>query len=105
MKIRSKGRVRIVSAIASLASVCAGQAVVPATGTSSWKFTAGLGIISQPKFPGSGEATKSALPLLSADYGRYFIGAAPGAGVPAGLGAHLVQDGPWRLGIGRGGVF
>ncbi|MEO5796846.1 MAG: MipA/OmpV family protein [Rhodoferax sp.] len=69
----------------------------------SWKFSAGLGLISQPKYPGSGDSKTSVLPILGANYGRYFIGGVPGAGVPAGIGAYLVQDAHWRLGVGLGG--
>lgn len=69
----------------------------------SWQFTAGLGVISQPKYPGSGETKTSALPMLSASHGRYFIGGLPGAGVPAGVGVFLVQDAHLRIGVGLGG--
>lgn len=69
----------------------------------NWNFSAGLGVVSQPKYPGSGDTKASALPMLSASHGRYVIGALPGAGVPAGVGAFLVQDAHWRVGVGLGG--
>ena len=61
-----------------------------------------MGLVSQPKFPGSSDTRTSVLPLVSANYGRYIIGAVPGAGVPVGVGAYLVQDEHWRLGVGLG---
>ncbi|MDR3673285.1 MAG: MipA/OmpV family protein [Holophaga sp.] len=45
---------------------------------------------------------RSGQPMFSADYRRFFLGGAPGAGLPAGAGAYLVQDGSWRLGLGVG---
>jgi MipA family protein len=71
----------------------------------TWRFSVGLGAISQPKYPGSDERETNALPLLSASYGRYFIGATPGAGTPAGIGAFLVQEPKWKLGVAIGGNF
>lgn len=68
-----------------------------------WQFSAGVGLASQPEYPGSGDRETRAVPLLSAAYGRYFLGGVPAAGVPFGVGAYLVQDGPWRLGVGLGG--
>ena len=75
------------------------------TGPDSWRFSAGLGVVSQPKYPGSDPRRTSVLPLLSANYGRYFIGGTPGAGVPFGVGALLVRDTHWRLGVGLGYDF
>ncbi len=75
------------------------------TGPDSWRFSAGLGVVSQPKYPGSDQRRTSVLPLLSANYGRYFIGGTPGAGVPFGVGALLVRDTHWRLGVGLGYDF
>lgn len=69
----------------------------------TWRFSVGLGAISQPLYPGSGERETEAVPLLSANYGRYFIGGVPGAGIPAGIGAFLIQEPNWKLGIGLGG--
>lgn len=76
-----------------------------ATASDSWKFNAGIGVVSRPKYPGSGETKASAVPLLSASYGRYFIGSVPGSGVPLGMGAYLVQNAHWRAGIGLGANF
>jgi len=91
-------------AIGLLASslAMAQEAAVPPADT-TWQFTVGLGAVSQPRYPGSAHQKTSGFPVLSAGYGRYFIGGVPGAGVPAGVGAYLVQDEHWRLGVGLGG--
>jgi outer membrane protein len=89
-------------ALASASSVL-GTSAWAQESTDSWNFTAGLGVVSQPKYPGSSETKTSALPMFSANRGRYFIGGLPGAGVPAGVGAFLVQDAHWRVGVGLGG--
>lgn len=70
--------------------------------TNSWKFVVGVGAINQPKFPGSSESMTRALPFIGIEYGRVFLGGAPGAGIPAGLGAYLYRDARWTLGIGLG---
>ena len=90
----------------ALATLCAsafmGQGALAQEASDSWKFSAGLGLMTQPKYPGSADNKTSLLPMLSANYGRYFIGGLPGAGVPAGVGAFLVQDPRWRVGVGLG---
>lgn len=70
--------------------------------SNSWKFVVGVGAINQPKFPGSGENMTRALPFIGIEYGRVFLGGAPGAGIPAGLGAYLYRDSRWTLGVGLG---
>lgn len=67
-----------------------------------WRFSVGMGLVSQPRYPGSSETRVGALPTFSASHGRWQIGALPGAGVPVGVSYALMQDGPWRLGIGVG---
>lgn len=69
----------------------------------SWRFTAGLGVFSRPKYPGSGDSDVVALPLVSANFGRYFIGGTPGAGLPFGVGVNLFQNQNWRAGVALGG--
>lgn len=87
----------------ALATLCTSALAQKSPDTAdSWKFSVGLGLISQPTYPGSSDTKTSVLPILSANYGRYFIGGVPGAGVPAGVGAYLVQDAHWRLGVGLG---
>ena len=102
MRFQTRQCVQAFAAMAAMAGACAGQGVIAPPPAQGWKFTVGLGLISQPKYPGSSDRMQSALPLFSADYGRFFVGGAPGAGLPAGAGAYLVQDGPWRLGLGVG---
>lgn len=68
----------------------------------AWHFSAGMGVISQPRYPGSSETRVGALPTFSASHGRWQIGATPGAGAPLGVNYTLMQDGPWRLGVGVG---
>lgn len=69
----------------------------------SWRFSAGLGAFSRPKYPGSGDTQVVAVPLVSANFGRYFIGGTPGAGFPFGVGVNLIQNDNWRFGVALGG--
>ena len=67
-----------------------------------WRFSAGLGVVSHPQYPGSSDTKTSTLPSFSANYGRYFIGGLTDAGVPFGVGANIIQNDHWRLGVGLG---
>jgi outer membrane protein len=71
----------------------------------SWKFSVGLGAVSQAEFPGSDQRKTRVLPILGASYGRFFVGGLPGGGVPLGVGANLYQSGSWKFGMGLGGGF
>lgn len=88
-------------------ALCAGAVHADADdapqGADTWRYSLGLGAMSGPRFPGSSETRTHVLPLASASYGRYFIGGVPGAGVPVALGAYLLREGPFRLGVGLGG--
>jgi hypothetical protein len=53
---------------------------------STWQFTAGLGAMAMPRFPGSDRTRYLALPMLNVSYGRFFLGEAPGSGSGGGLG-------------------
>ncbi len=64
-----------------------------------WQLAVGAGVISLPKYPGSSARETRALPLLSARYGRYFVGGVPGTGVPLGAGLDFLEDTHWRLGV------
>jgi outer membrane protein len=68
-------------------------------GGNQLQLVVGLGAMSAPKYPGSDLRETRALPLISARYGRYFFGGAPGTGVPLGLGVDLVENSPWRFGL------
>jgi outer membrane protein len=77
------------------------QAIGP-DDSDSWKFAIGAGAVSAPKYPGSSSRRFEPIPLLSASYGRYFIGGLPGAGVPVGLGMNIIESSDWKFGVGLG---
>lgn len=87
----------------AVAQGAAAQATAPAT--DAWQISAGGGVVSRPLYAGSSQRKVSGFPIFSAQRGRYFVGSLPGAGVPAGAGAYLVQDEHWHLGVGVGGDF
>jgi len=68
----------------------------------AWHFNFGMGVFSQPKYLGSSETRTSAMPVFNASKGRFQLGALPAAGVPLGVGYTLIQEGPWRFGLGIG---
>lgn len=70
-----------------------------------WNFVVGAGVLNLPRYPGSRDDYTRGLPVLSANYGRYFIGGGPGGGTPAGLGAYLVRTEHWAVGVNVGGDF
>jgi len=79
------------------------QARLEQASDESWRFSAGLGVFDRPRYPGSGDSQVVAVPLVTANYGRYFIGGTPGAGFPFGVGFNIVQDDAWRFGVALGG--
>jgi outer membrane protein len=64
----------------------------------TWHFSVGAGVVSQPKYTGASNRKFEPVPLLSASYGRYFVGASPDAATPLGIGAYLYRDSHWRIG-------
>jgi len=72
---------------------------------STWQFTAGLGAMAMPRFPGSDRTRYLALPMFNVSYGRFFLGEAPGSGSGGGLGVNLYRDSHWRLGTSISGDF
>jgi outer membrane protein len=68
----------------------------------AWHFSVGIGAASQPKFPGSSETRLGAVPTFTASKGRLQLGALPGAGASLGVGYTVLEEGPWRLGVGVG---
>lgn len=86
-----------------IAALVVGTSAQAQVVSDEWKFSVGAGAISQPLYPGSGERETDAVPIVSANYGRFFIGGVPGAGIPAGIGAFLVRETNWKLGVGIGG--
>jgi outer membrane protein len=57
----------------------------------------GGGLVSAPKFPGADSQRILALPFVAASYGRFFLGADPGAASLGGVGVNLYRDSHWRL--------
>ena len=70
-----------------------------------WKFSFGVGAVNQAKYPGSSKTKTTAFPIFSANYGRYYIGALPVAGIPAGVGMSFYSDKNWNVGAGVGYDF
>ncbi len=64
-----------------------------------WRVTVGAGGIDLPRYPGSADRRSQVVPVLSASYGRFFLGGVPGSGSPAGLGLYFHQDTQWRAGV------
>jgi outer membrane protein len=70
-----------------------------------WSIAVGIGAVNMPRYPGSHADVNRVVPIVSASYGRYFIGALPDAGIPAGLGVNLIRNPHWLFGVGVGDVF
>lgn len=64
-----------------------------------WRVTVGAGGVDLPRYPGSADRRSQLVPMVSAGYGRFFLGGVPGSGSPAGLGMYFHQDGNWRAGV------
>jgi MipA family protein len=79
------------------------EGIEPPAAADSWKFSLGLGVVSQPRYPGSDRRDTRVLPIVGANYGRYFVGGLPGGGVQLGVGAVLLRAPQWSLGVGFGG--
>jgi outer membrane protein len=76
---------------------------VPDPFSDKWKFALGGGIVNGPRYPGSRYDFTRGLPLVSVSYGRFFLGAVPGSGAPAGAGAYLLHTEHWAIGLDIGG--
>jgi len=70
----------------------------PAANASPWHFSVGAGVVNMPKFPGASGTKWEVLPVVSANYDRFFIGANPDAASALALGAYLYRDSNWRVG-------
>jgi outer membrane protein len=68
-----------------------------------WKFVLGGGVINGARYPGSRDNFTRGLPVVSVSYDRFFIGAVPGGGAPAGAGAYLLHTEHWAIGLDVGG--
>jgi outer membrane protein len=85
------------------ATAANGAPSAPDLFSDTWKFTLGGGIIDAARYPGSRDDFLRGVPLLGISYGRYFIGAVPGSGAPAGAGAYLLHTEHWAIGLDVGG--
>jgi MipA family protein len=79
------------------------ESSIPDPFSDKWKFIVGGGIVNGPRYPGSRYDFTRGLPLVSVSYGRFFIGAVPGGGTPAGAGAYLLHTEHWAIGVDVGG--
>lgn len=69
------------------------------SGTASpWRFSVGAGVVNMPKFPGASGTKWEVVPVVSASYDRFFIGANPDAASLVSIGAYLYRDSNWRVG-------
>jgi outer membrane protein len=76
---------------------------VPDPFSDRWKFTLGGGAVNGPRYPGSRYDFTRGLPLVSINYGRFFLGAVPGGGAPAGAGVYILHTEHWAMGVDVGG--
>ena len=91
--------------VPSAAAVEKDEAGGPGPFDDTWRFLLGGGVINGARYPGSRDYFTRALPLVSVSYGRYFFGAVPGGGTPAGAGAYLLHTEHWAVGLNIGGDF
>jgi MipA family protein len=91
------------SDVPSLAAENKDESGVPDPFSDKWKFLVGGGAINGPRYPGSRYDFTRGIPLVSISYGRFFIGAVPGGGAPAGAGAYLLHTKHWAIGVDIGG--
>jgi len=71
----------------------------------TWHLAAGVGAMNGPRYPGSRDYFTHVLPVVSVQYGRYFLGGLPGTGSAVGLGAFLVRNEHWQMGVSLGGAI
>jgi MipA family protein len=76
----------------------------PSESVNDWSGTAGLGVFSVPRYPGSDERRIVALPLGSVEYKKRFFLGGGAAGPIGGLGAYLVRtpNWSWSASVGAG---
>ncbi|MFM0715437.1 MipA/OmpV family protein [Paraburkholderia strydomiana] len=70
----------------------------PSGTPSPWRFSVGAGVVNMPKFPGASGTKWEGVPVVSASYDRFFIGANPDAASFLSLGAYFYRDSNWRVG-------
>jgi outer membrane protein len=89
--------------VPSAAAQVEDESGVPDPFSDQWKFALGGGVVNGPRYPGSRYDFTRGLPLASVSFGRFFLGAVPGSGAPAGAGAYLLHTEHWAIGLDIGG--
>ena len=84
-------------AIVLLLAAGAALAQEPESGA---RVNAGIGVARAPKYPGSDDYEVRAIPIISVNFGRFFLGGEPGGAGSPGAGMNLVRGEHWRAGIG-----
>lgn len=95
----SRGLIRVALAAVVASSAATARAEEPKQSKKSpWQVTLGAGGVYMPEYPGSDVSEARALPLISVQYKRVFLGGAPGSGSPGGLGAYVYDGDSLKLG-------
>jgi outer membrane protein len=95
--------VMLTAAWQSAAAEASDESSAPDLSSDQWNVQVGAGALNGPRYPGSRYDFTRGLPFVSISYDRYFIGAVPGGGAPAGIGAYLVHTEHWSLGLDAAG--
>jgi outer membrane protein len=74
-----------------------------AASSDKWKIQLGAGVVNGARYPGSRDDFTRGAPIVSISYDRYFVGAVPGGGAPAGIGMYLLHSEHWAVGLDVGG--
>ncbi|WP_298923246.1 MipA/OmpV family protein [uncultured Ramlibacter sp.] len=96
---------RLLAPLAALLATAAPVHAQTEPAKDAWNFNVGLGVVSQPDYPGSDSQKTRVAPLFIASKGPWFFGALPNAGVPFGAGFNFVDTPTWRFGIAGGSGF
>lgn len=109
---RSMARIALGAALPLVMLTAAWQSAATEAGDEStasdplsdkWNVQVGAGAVNGPRYPGSRYDFTRGLPFVSISYDRYFVGAVPGGGAPAGIGAYILHTEHWSLGLDVGG--
>ena len=103
--VKSGGSLLCRAKVLGILAVGGALSAGPALGAEgdAWDIALGAGVVSLPKYPGSRARRTEPLPLISLQYGRFFIGGVPGTGTPAGIGLYVYDDSHWKLGAAVSG--
>jgi outer membrane protein len=69
------------------------------TPPTQWQFVLGVGVASDPRYPGSDSMETRGVPLISVSYDRYFIGSSAVSSSPLSLGAWLIRTPQWAVAV------